>query len=87
MQEGQLLMVPEKKKKHKNHSLSGERSLSPASPMEIKINQSGDFSDFLDSDDYSSKGKTTKGGSSSKARKSTLPDIEENKSLQVKNSG
>lgn len=59
-------MVPEKKRKktfssnspgnaHHNASTSNydnrSQSLSPSSPMELKMNVSGNFSDFMSSDD------------------------------------
>jgi len=58
-------MVPDKRRKktlssgsgHHGHSVSGDNrsaSLSPSSPMELRMNISGNFSDFMSSDDENS---------------------------------
>jgi hypothetical protein len=50
----QLLKVPElKKKKRSTGSNNTDRSLSPSSPAELRMNISGDFSDIMDSDEES----------------------------------
>jgi len=52
--------VPEKKSKKTigmmNSANFSDRSLSPASPMELRMNCSGDFSDFMSSDEEKKSG-------------------------------
>lgn len=51
----QLLNVPEFKKKKRSTGSNNntDRSLSPSSPAELRMNISGDFSDIISSDDDS----------------------------------
>jgi len=80
-----------------------ENSLSPSSPMELRMNVSGNFSDFMTSDDeegsakaqpsalLKSKPVSLSGRSTFKHKNAPLgnahklPEIEENKSIQAKN--
>ena len=101
-------MPPEPKRKTAalSHSSGGsgriENSLSPSSPMELRMNVSGNFSDFMTSDDEegSAKGQhslkskpfslsgisTFKHKNAPLGNAHKLPEIEENKSIQAKNS-
>ena len=70
-------MVPDKRRKKTlssgggglhGHSASGDNrsaSLSPSSPMELRMNISGNFSDFMSSDDENSQKEAGAGSSSS----------------------